>query len=144
MSCGNKLPLLQGNKIEKDNSLLADIPLSYFSSSARSEFGARLGPGAPDSKRRSSLLKVTIPLSSLRKLKQKLPTSIRLARTAYLPRLDLLWQENRASTNNVFGALFPRGLFLLISGPALGRHPWRAHSAALGERCFRGNLSILV
>jgi len=32
---------------------------------------------------------------------------IGLAHTAYLPRLDLLWQENRASTNNIFGALLP-------------------------------------
>jgi outer membrane protein TolC len=28
---------------------------------------------------------------------------IELARTAYLPRADLLWQENRATTNNTFG-----------------------------------------
>src|SRR5262249_44432635 len=27
---------------------------------------------------------------------------IGLARTAYLPRLDMVWQENRATTNNVF------------------------------------------
>src|SRR5689334_1065349 len=28
---------------------------------------------------------------------------IDLARTSYLPRTDLLWQENRATSNNVFG-----------------------------------------
>src|SRR5262245_21513935 len=31
-----------------------------------------------------------------------------VARTAYLPRLDMYWQENRATTNNVFGLLFPQ------------------------------------
>ncbi len=46
--------------------------------------------------------------------------NIDLARTAYLPRLDLLWQENRASTNNVFGALLPQGIIPSISGPVLG------------------------
>src|SRR5204862_2219322 len=33
---------------------------------------------------------------------------IDLARDAYLPRLDLIWQENRASVNNVFGTLLCR------------------------------------
>ncbi len=46
--------------------------------------------------------------------------NVRLAHTAYLPRLDLLWQENRASTNNVFGALLPQGIVPSISGPVLG------------------------
>jgi outer membrane protein len=45
---------------------------------------------------------------------------IDLARTAYLPRLDLLWQENRASVNNVFGTLLPQGVIPSISGPVLG------------------------
>jgi outer membrane protein TolC len=46
--------------------------------------------------------------------------NIGLAHTTYLPRLDLLWQENRASTNNVFGALLPQGIIPSISGPVLG------------------------
>ena len=46
--------------------------------------------------------------------------NIELARTSYLPRLDLLFQENRASTNNVFGALLPQGVIPPISGPVLG------------------------
>lgn len=43
-----------------------------------------------------------------------------VARTAYLPRLDLLWQENRATRNNVFGLLLPQATVPAISGPALG------------------------
>ena len=43
-----------------------------------------------------------------------------VARTAYLPRLDLVWQENRATTNNVFGLLFPQSIIPSISGPVLG------------------------
>ena len=45
---------------------------------------------------------------------------IGVARTAYLPRLDMVWQENRATTNNVFGFLFPQGIIGPISGPVLG------------------------
>jgi len=45
---------------------------------------------------------------------------IGLARTAYLPRLDMVWQENRATTNNVFGFLFPQSTIGPISGPVLG------------------------
>jgi outer membrane protein len=45
---------------------------------------------------------------------------IDLARTAYLPRTDLLWQMNRATRNNVFGLLLPQGVVPSISGPVLG------------------------
>ena len=43
-----------------------------------------------------------------------------VARTAYLPRLDMIWQENRATTNNVFGLLLPPSVVPSISGPVLG------------------------
>ena len=43
-----------------------------------------------------------------------------LARTAYVPRLDVLWQGNRATRNNVFGLLLPQGVVPPISGPVLG------------------------
>ena len=43
-----------------------------------------------------------------------------LARTAYLPRTDLVWQANRATRNNVFGLFFPQPIPLPISGPVLG------------------------
>src|SRR6266581_2568472 len=33
-----------------------------------------------------------------------------VARTTYLPRLDMIWQENRATTNNVFGLLLPQSV----------------------------------
>jgi outer membrane protein len=45
---------------------------------------------------------------------------IQLARTAYLPRVDLLAQANRATRNNVFGMLLPQGVIPSISGPVLG------------------------
>ena len=43
-----------------------------------------------------------------------------VARTAYLPRLDMMWQENRGTTNNVFGLLFPQSTLFSMSGPVLG------------------------
>src|SRR5262249_60043144 len=43
-----------------------------------------------------------------------------VARTAYLPRLDMYWQENRGTTNNVFGLLFPQSTIFSMTGPVLG------------------------
>lgn len=45
---------------------------------------------------------------------------INLARTAYLPRVDMLGQVNRATRNNVFGLLLPQSVLPSISGPVLG------------------------
>ena len=45
---------------------------------------------------------------------------IQLARTAYLPRLDVLAQANRATRNNVFGLLFPQSVIPSMSGPVIG------------------------
>lgn len=44
---------------------------------------------------------------------------LKLARTRYLPRADLLAQINRATRNNVFGMLLPQGTLPGISGPPL-------------------------
>jgi outer membrane protein len=46
--------------------------------------------------------------------------NIRLARTAYLPRIDGLAQFNRATRNNVFGTLLPQNTLPSISGPVIG------------------------
>jgi outer membrane protein TolC len=45
---------------------------------------------------------------------------IRLARTAYLPRVDGIAQFNRATRNNVFGTLLPQNTIPLMSGPVIG------------------------
>ncbi|MBZ5621988.1 MAG: TolC family protein [Acidobacteriia bacterium] len=45
---------------------------------------------------------------------------IQLARTAYLPRVDMLAQANRATRNNVFGLLLPQSTIPSMSGPVLG------------------------
>src|SRR5215469_14232537 len=45
---------------------------------------------------------------------------IRLARTAYLPRVDMLAQANRATRNNVFGLLLPQNIIPSMSGPVIG------------------------
>ena len=45
---------------------------------------------------------------------------IRLARTAYLPRVDALAQINRATRNNVFGLLLPQSVIPSLSGPVIG------------------------
>ena len=40
-----------------------------------------------------------------------------LARTTYLPRVDMLWQANRATDNNITGLLLPQSVIAPISGP---------------------------
>ena len=42
---------------------------------------------------------------------------IQLARTAYLPRVDLYSQVNRATRNNIYGMLLPQSTIAAISGP---------------------------
>jgi outer membrane protein TolC len=42
-----------------------------------------------------------------------------VARAAYLPRLDAVWQSNRATANNLFGQLLPQSVMPAISGPVL-------------------------
>lgn len=51
---------------------------------------------------------------------QAAAAGVDLARTSYLPHADLLWQENRATRNNVFGLLLPQSIIPSISGPDLG------------------------
>ena len=48
---------------------------------------------------------------------RRLPRPLQLARTAYLPRADVLAQLNRATRNNVFGLLLPQSTLPTISGP---------------------------
>jgi len=57
---------------------------------------------------------------------------IAVARTAYLPRVDLVWQENRATHNNVFGLLFPQSTVPAVSGPVLSRSSDSVWGSAAG------------
>lgn len=44
---------------------------------------------------------------------------VAVAKSAYLPRLDSLWQSNRATANNIFGQLLPQSVIPSLSGPVL-------------------------
>ncbi len=44
---------------------------------------------------------------------------VTVAQSAYLPRLDSLWQSNRATANNIFGQLLPQSVIPALSGPVL-------------------------
>ena len=61
--------------------------------------------------------------------------AIGVARTAYLPRTDLLWQTNRATANNIYGLLLPQGVISNISGPVINsdvsRSAWSSGGGAL-------------
>jgi outer membrane protein TolC len=42
-----------------------------------------------------------------------------VARSAYLPRLDSVWQSNRGTTNNIFGQVLPQTVIPALTGPVL-------------------------
>ncbi|MBI4454833.1 MAG: TolC family protein [Acidobacteria bacterium] len=85
-------------------SLAQDAPPQPLSLSAAVDFATRNYPAIRASRARAAAA----------------GAGVDLARTAYLPRLDLLWQENRATRNNVFGLLLPQSIIPSISGPVLG------------------------
>jgi outer membrane protein TolC len=59
--------------------------------------------------------------------------AIQLARTAYLPRVDMLAQANRGTRNNTFGILLPQSVIAPISGPVLGTNNFgTAWGSAIG------------
>jgi outer membrane protein len=45
--------------------------------------------------------------------------NVAVARAAYLPRLDSVWQSSRATANNIFGQLLPQSVIPGMSGPVL-------------------------
>jgi outer membrane protein len=57
------------------------------------------------------------------------------ARAASLPRLDAMWQSNRATANNVFGQVLPQSVLPSLSGPVLasasGDSVWSSAVGAL-------------
>jgi outer membrane protein TolC len=58
-----------------------------------------------------------------------------VARSAYLPRLDSLWQSNRGTANNIFGQVLPQSAIPAMSGPVLtsasGGSVWGSATGAL-------------
>jgi outer membrane protein len=60
---------------------------------------------------------------------------VSVARGAYLPRLDSLWQSNRATANNVFGQVLPQSVIPALSGPVLpsasSQSVWSSATGAL-------------
>jgi len=44
---------------------------------------------------------------------------VSVARAAYLPRLDALWQSNRATASNIFGQVLPQSVIPSLTGPVL-------------------------
>ncbi|MFT6568552.1 MAG: outer membrane protein TolC [Sphingomonas echinoides] len=61
---------------------------------------------------------------------------IDVARTAYLPQINLLAQINRATANNITGVLLPQSTLPAISGPVLpesGRSDWNSAAGVLAS-----------
>jgi outer membrane protein len=60
---------------------------------------------------------------------------VEVARSAYLPRLDSLWQSNRGTANNIFGQVLPQSVMPALTGPVLSSSSpesiWGSAAAAL-------------
>jgi outer membrane protein len=60
---------------------------------------------------------------------------VSVAKSAYLPRLDALWQSNRGTANNIFGQVLPQSVIPAMSGPVLtsasGGSVWGSATGAL-------------
>ena len=52
---------------------------------------------------------------------QAASAGVDLALTAYLPRADLIWQQNRGTRNNISGLLLPQSTIPPITGPVFDR-----------------------
>lgn len=63
---------------------------------------------------------------------QAAEAAVGVARSAYLPRLDAIWQENRATHNNVFGLLLPQSVVPSVSGPVLSKSADSVWGSAAG------------
>lgn len=63
---------------------------------------------------------------------QAAAAGIRLARAAYLPRVDVLAQADRATRNNVFGLLLPQSLIPSVTGPVLNPTLGSSFNTAVG------------
>jgi outer membrane protein TolC len=58
------------------------------------------------------------------------------ARTAYLPQVNLLWQIDRSTVNNITGVLLPQSVIPSISGPVLpetGQSAWNSGAGVLAS-----------
>lgn len=61
------------------------------------------------------------------KAKQKAAQGgIAVARTAYLPRTDVLWQTDRATANNILGLLLPQSTIPSVTGSVIPPNPTRS------------------
>jgi outer membrane protein TolC len=61
--------------------------------------------------------------------------NVSVAKAAYLPRFDALWQTNRATANNIVGQLLPQSVIPSMSGPVLpsasGQSVWGSAAGGL-------------
>jgi outer membrane protein len=61
------------------------------------------------------------------KAKQKAAQAgIAVAKTAYLPRTDVLWQTDRATANNILGLLLPQSTIPSVTGSVIAPDPTRS------------------
>jgi outer membrane protein len=58
--------------------------------------------------------------------------AIGVAKTAYLPHSDILWQTDRATANNILGLLLPQAVIPSVTGAVLPADPTRSAWSSAG------------
>ena len=81
---------------------------------------AQPGPGALTLAQVMDTAKAHYPaIRAAQAQQQAAQEAVGLAKTAFLPHGDVLWQTNRATANNIYGLLLPQSVVPSISGPVI-------------------------
>src|SRR3984885_14873905 len=106
-------------------SLLIAVPIAQLRCSAQAAQTA--GPNALTLDQVIAAADARYPAIQAARAQQKAArVAIAVAKTAYLPRADLLWQTNRATANNILGLLLPQAVIPSVTGPVLPSDPARS------------------
>jgi outer membrane protein len=106
-------------------SLLIAVPIAQLRCSAQA--GQTAGPNALTLDQVIAAADARYPAIKAARAHQKAAQgAIAVAKTAYLPRADLLWQTNRATANNILGLLLPQAVLPSVTGSVLPSDPTRS------------------
>lgn len=106
-------------------SLLIAVPIAQLRCSAQA--GQTAGPNALTLDQVIAAADARYPAIQAARAQQKAAQgAVAVAKTAYLPRADLLWQTNRATANNILGLLLPQAVLPSVTGALLPSDPTRS------------------
>jgi outer membrane protein len=112
---------------EAQTSLVVSQPSGSLTGTAQTQAGKLTLPAAIDAAE-THYARTRVALEQ----RNSAQAAIGVARSAYYPRADVLWQTNRATANNIYGLLLPQGVIPSISGPVLASNNTRSAWSSAG------------